>query len=207
MDCDTAREALSARIDGEEEGGRVAALDGHLRSCAACRVWEDRGRQALRATRVHLAEPVPDLTAAILAAAPSLTPRPRRAAADAEVLVLRLGLVMMAALQVIVALPELLVGTGGDAGVAHVLREQGAWQFGLAAGFLYAAFRPATGYALLPFVSVLAFVLTVTTVVDLVAGRTNALDEVAHLLPLAGAAVLWVGRHAAAPVSRGRALA
>lgn len=36
VDCDTSREALSARIDGEAE---PASPDEHLRTCAECREW------------------------------------------------------------------------------------------------------------------------------------------------------------------------
>jgi predicted anti-sigma-YlaC factor YlaD len=36
VDCDTAREALSARIDGEVE---PASPDDHFDTCAECREW------------------------------------------------------------------------------------------------------------------------------------------------------------------------
>lgn len=36
MDCDTCREALSARLDGEAE---PVVPDGHLHSCAGCQEW------------------------------------------------------------------------------------------------------------------------------------------------------------------------
>lgn len=36
MDCDTCREALSARIDGEAE---PTSPDEHLHSCAVCQEW------------------------------------------------------------------------------------------------------------------------------------------------------------------------
>ncbi|MCB0946449.1 MAG: zf-HC2 domain-containing protein, partial [Mycobacterium sp.] len=39
MDCDTAREALSARIDGEREPIPGARVDEHLAGCPACRDW------------------------------------------------------------------------------------------------------------------------------------------------------------------------
>ena len=40
MDCDTAREALSARIDGEREPIPAARVDEHVASCGPCRQWQ-----------------------------------------------------------------------------------------------------------------------------------------------------------------------
>ena len=40
MDCDTAREALSARIDGEREPIPAVRVDEHLAGCAPCRQWQ-----------------------------------------------------------------------------------------------------------------------------------------------------------------------
>ncbi|OBA83846.1 hypothetical protein A9W99_05365 [Mycobacterium sp. 1164966.3] len=39
MDCDIAREALSARLDGEREPVPSARVDEHLASCRQCRAW------------------------------------------------------------------------------------------------------------------------------------------------------------------------
>jgi RNA polymerase sigma-70 factor (ECF subfamily) len=39
VDCEVAREALSARIDGEREPVPSARLDEHLDQCADCRSW------------------------------------------------------------------------------------------------------------------------------------------------------------------------
>jgi predicted anti-sigma-YlaC factor YlaD len=39
MDCDRAREAISARIDGEDPGVPGDAIEAHLETCASCRGW------------------------------------------------------------------------------------------------------------------------------------------------------------------------
>lgn len=39
VDCDIAREALSARLDGEREPVPSARVDEHLTSCPPCRAW------------------------------------------------------------------------------------------------------------------------------------------------------------------------
>jgi predicted anti-sigma-YlaC factor YlaD len=41
MDCAFYREAISARIDGQEQALERDALDAHLASCQACRSWSD----------------------------------------------------------------------------------------------------------------------------------------------------------------------
>ena len=52
MNCDVAREALSARIDGEREPVPAARVDEHLESCAECRDWRDQAiAQAQALTR------------------------------------------------------------------------------------------------------------------------------------------------------------
>src|SRR5579863_9743924 len=68
MDCDRYREALSAQLDGEDLGLPAPALEDHLRGCRGCRMWADRAVAATRALRLRTPDPVPDLTASILAA-------------------------------------------------------------------------------------------------------------------------------------------
>ncbi|HYQ65265.1 zf-HC2 domain-containing protein [Actinophytocola sp.] len=61
MDCDTCREALSARLDGETE---PASPDEHLGSCPECQDWYVA---ATTLTGSWGAEPpAPDLTDAVL---------------------------------------------------------------------------------------------------------------------------------------------
>ncbi|MCV7066853.1 zf-HC2 domain-containing protein [Mycolicibacterium farcinogenes] len=44
VDCAVAREALSARLDGEREPVPSARVDEHLRDCGECAAWYDRAR-------------------------------------------------------------------------------------------------------------------------------------------------------------------
>lgn len=62
MDCETCREALSARLDGEPE---PAAPDEHLRSCPACQEWQKAATTLKKATRAADTPP-PDVTTAVL---------------------------------------------------------------------------------------------------------------------------------------------
>jgi len=183
VECSQCRDAVSARFDGEEPGAPDDVIDHHLDGCASCRSWAaDLGRLG-RALRVAPADPVPDLTAPILAAA---AVHRRRAAATPGPARVALALVGLA--QVVLALPGLL----GDATGAsvHVAREHGAWELALAAGLLVAALRPARTTGLLPVLAVLTATLLGSTALDVIAGNTTVAAESSHLLPLTGLAML-----------------
>jgi len=69
--CRDARNALSARLDGEETGVDATDLDVHLGGCADCRAWSAACRLPLRSPA-----PAPDLSARILDAMATADPRP-----------------------------------------------------------------------------------------------------------------------------------
>ncbi|MFT4128076.1 MAG: zf-HC2 domain-containing protein, partial [Gordonia sp. (in: high G+C Gram-positive bacteria)] len=77
MRCEVAREALSARIDGERETVPSIRVDEHLAGCAECADWFAALQtfsipSAARSLRVVGAGEDPDdLVAAVLAAAPA----------------------------------------------------------------------------------------------------------------------------------------
>ena len=195
MECSQCHDAVSARFDGEEPGVPDHLVDRHLARCAACRRWAADLFRLGPALRVTPAEPVPDLTAPILARAAADR---RRAAASPGPARVALALVGLA--QVVLALPGLL----GDASGAsvHVAREHGAWELALAAGLLVAAFRPARTTGLVPVLAVLTATLLGSTALDVVAGHTTVVAESGHLLPLTGLAMLvLVRRWSPAPVA------
>jgi predicted anti-sigma-YlaC factor YlaD len=74
MRCEDCREAISARLDGEElpDGApgadADAAVDRHLDGCAECRDFAERAAYVTRLARIRPAEPTPDLLPGILAA-------------------------------------------------------------------------------------------------------------------------------------------
>ena len=51
VDCEVAREALSARLDGEREPVPSSRVDEHLADCAACRAWFDQVASEARGLR------------------------------------------------------------------------------------------------------------------------------------------------------------
>jgi predicted anti-sigma-YlaC factor YlaD len=182
MRCDQSRDLLSARLDGEVTTDEVALLDRHLASCPDCTTFADDVHALDRLTRLTPADAVPDLTAAVMAAHDPVRD-PRRQAA-------RWSLVVVAAAQLLVALPSLLTGSGGD--TVHATRELGSWSAALAVGLLVAAWQPARAKGMLPLGIVLAGVLSLGALFDIAAGTTAGAGESIHLLEVAGIALLWL---------------
>ncbi|MBS4727709.1 zf-HC2 domain-containing protein [Mycobacterium sp. SM1] len=75
MDCKSCREALSARLDNEEEFASSAAVDDHLSECPACRRWQAEAIALTRALRVRPAVKTPDLVAEVLGAVQAIPAR------------------------------------------------------------------------------------------------------------------------------------
>jgi hypothetical protein len=69
MQCDRLREAISARIDGEDPGLLDWALDAHLGVCAGCRAWQQRADAVTRRARLGGLFLDHDLTPKVIAAA------------------------------------------------------------------------------------------------------------------------------------------
>lgn len=190
MRCESIREALSARLDGEASDLGDAAVDAHLHTCRDCSAWSEELGVLHRMVRVREAEVVPDLTTAILGAAPAASVTPWRAVRTERVSVARWALFVVALTQLVLAAPALLLGEDAGATV-HVARELGSFDVALAVGLLVAAWQPARAWGLLPVVAALALVMGGTAVLDVVRGTATSVGEAHHLLDLAGVAVLW----------------
>jgi len=206
MECENYRLGISARLDGEDAGVDDAALAWHLANCEACRRFEAEAMSLTRTVRVAAAEPVPDLAPAIMAAInEERTAASRKPRFDPQAL--RGGLIALAIVQMVLALPVLLFGRDAGAPV-HIAREVGSFDFALAVGFLFVGWRPARAYGMLPLVATLVACLGIATAVDLVRGTATFLNESAHLLDLMGLAAVWgLTRPGAYPGSSGTRLA
>ena len=205
MECTHFREAISARLDGEEAGMPAAALDAHLAGCRACRAWSEELTGLHRLVRVRSADHVPDLTAEIVDA---FVPAPGRRSAwrlvHGEVVSnARWALFAVALTQLVLAGPALLLGEDSGATV-HVARELGAFDVALAVGLLVAAWQPLRAWGLLPVAAALALVMAGTAVLDLVDGSTDTAGEAHHLLDVAGVLLLWLVAREARPDLRSR---
>jgi predicted anti-sigma-YlaC factor YlaD len=189
MRCTRFREAVSARIDGEDPGLPTRAIDAHLAECPDCRAWADAAASpALRS----VASPAgPDaLDPALLAR----LVRPTAAAAPARhgllsTLEWRVVLAVIGLLQVALAWPGGILDDGHAS--IHLAHELTAWDMGLAAGFLVVAWRPARAWGMLPLVGVLVAAMVVTSGFDLVWGHALLGRETVHVLALAGLGCVW----------------
>lgn len=199
MDCERAREAISALVDGEDPGVLRAAVDAHVDRCPGCRAWHEDVTGLARATRVAPADPVPDLTDTILASAnpralsassPAQStgywPKVRRRSAARHA---RLALTFVGLFQLGLAVPALLFGADVAASL-HVAHELASWEVALGVGFLVAAARPARAYGMVPLVAVLVACLLSTTALDVVDGHAGAAESL-HVVELLGLAFLW----------------
>jgi predicted anti-sigma-YlaC factor YlaD len=178
MGCATWREALSARLDGESIGLDEALLDAHVAACADCRRHAAGLERLHRMVRIAPADVVPDRTEEILAA---VTRRglPR----IGLVLVLRWVLVLIAATEMGMSMPEFLSRwhTGG---------ELGTWGIATAIGFLSVAARPQRAGGMFPMLACAALLTTYVSTRDVADGATFMSREWPHSLLLAGVGVL-----------------
>ncbi|HET9256460.1 MAG TPA: zf-HC2 domain-containing protein [Pseudonocardiaceae bacterium] len=189
MDCAQCREALSARLDGEESAAERDAIEEHLTGCAVCRRFADDAARVTRLARTAAAAPEPDVVAAVLAAAP----RSRRPRLIRSLRVL-LGVVGLA--QAELGLAAMLgAHTSGHAAqgvvmqgasVAHFAHESAAWNLALGVGFLWVAWRSSRPSGMVPTLATFVTALTVLVVVDAMAGGVDTMRLLAHGLVVLG---------------------
>jgi predicted anti-sigma-YlaC factor YlaD len=190
MECDRAREAISARIDGEDPGLPASALEAHLAGCADCQDWQQRAHELTRRARLGGPFLDRDLTPQVLVAVPPAPAGRRRELAR------RAGLVAVALAQFAITVPLLCLGHDSGAGT-HAAHELGSFDLALAIAFAIGAVRPALSAGLAWPCGTAAAGLVVTAVIDLVGGATIGADEAQHLIAAAGAALLfWQARTA-----------
>jgi predicted anti-sigma-YlaC factor YlaD len=190
MECDEAREAISARIDGEDGGLPDDAVEAHLAGCADCRAWRQRAYAVTRRARLGGVFLDRDLTPAVMAAIP---PAPgSRPVTRAS----RAALIVLAAVQLAVTVPLLILGHDHEAG-AHAAHELGSFDLALAIAFCVGAIRPVLSAGLAWPCGIAAVGLAGTAMADLIGGQAIGADEAQHLIALAGAALLfWQARAA-----------
>jgi predicted anti-sigma-YlaC factor YlaD len=187
MRCTTIREALSARLDGEDPAVSDHDIDAHLGRCGDCATFALAAGVLDGVVERAPRDGVP-LDPAVLA---SLT----APADDAAGGLLRTGewRVVLAAItlvQMVVAWPGVLLHDGHAS--VHLAHELTAWDIGLAVGFLVAAVRPARAWGMLPLAAVLVAFMAGASALDVVSGHALLGREVVHVLELAGVGVLWV---------------
>ncbi|MGH3899276.1 MAG: zf-HC2 domain-containing protein [Pseudonocardiaceae bacterium] len=189
MDCTQCREALSARLDGEESAVERRTIDTHLAACVSCRRFADEAARVTRLARTTVATQQPDVVEAVLAAAP----RPRRPRLVTALRIL-LGLVGLAQLEIALVgvLTAQSAGHGNQAvmlegaSIAHLAHESAAWNLALGVGFLWVARRSSPTSGMVPTLATFVAVLAALVVLDVVAGRVDPERFLLHGLVLLG---------------------
>lgn len=206
MDCDVAREALSARIDGEREPVPAARVDEHLSTCDQCSAWYARAVEQTQQLRRLAGR---SQVAAVAAPSPAPASRLIRPAVDTW---LRWTLAVVGVLQVALAAAQAFgvnVGTS-DAGHhammgGHLLNESTAWSAALGVVMIVAAARPTAAAGLAGVLAVFTAILTAYVVSDAISGAVSLDRILSHLPVLAGtvlALLLWRKTGASGPEPR-----
>lgn len=207
MDCDLAREALSARIDGEQEPVSAARVDAHLSACPRCRVWHDRAAgqtENLRARAVAAGLRPPR---AGDAADVDSRERSRRLASYAVFTWARWSLGLVGVLSIVVTTVQALAGAGDLAATdAHLLGESVAWSTAIGVVMIVAAVRPTAAAGLAGVLVAYSAVLAAYVVVDAAKGAVTLLKEGIHLPVVVGAVLallVWRGARSPRPSPEG----
>jgi predicted anti-sigma-YlaC factor YlaD len=186
MECDEARTAISASIDGD--AGLSDAVAAHLADCLECRLWEERAHVLTRAAL----RPVADVAAPTPAGVPRSFIRNRW---------LRIALAW-GGLLLVVWNVSAIVAPGGEPGAVHLSRHQAAFSAALGLTYLVVAWRPDRAYGLVPFAAIFTVTLGVTGLVDIVRGTSTVGAESVHVVEIVGLVVLWVLGAGAGPGRR-----
>ncbi|GIJ76131.1 Predicted anti-sigma-YlaC factor YlaD, contains Zn-finger domain [Micromonospora phaseoli] len=199
MGCEQWREILSAQLDGEATTTEQRTVGVHLETCVGCRAWLDSAARVTRRARTQVVTSLPDLTGAILAAAPPAPPRrrwrelvaaagPGRRGAPhvgraALVTGLRAALGLLGAVQLVLGLAQIgraELGQHLHATGQHLWHESAAWNVAVGAGFLFVALRRTSPSGLLPMLSAFVITLVLLSVNDLVAAQVAVERLVSH---------------------------
>ena len=154
MNCEAAREGISALLDGEQPGLERSSLDAHLAGCRACRAWREEAHE-LTGGPADIRLPIPAPSASLMRA---LRQAERRRHWWRSLALTRGALALVAVGQLVVTIPALLLGTDHEAPI-HVAHELGAFDMALAVGFLVAVLRPSRAQGMRTLVGCAALLL------------------------------------------------
>jgi predicted anti-sigma-YlaC factor YlaD len=201
MRCEQCREALSARLDGEDDPAERAAADVHLAGCAGCRQWYDAAATVTRLVRTSLVTDDVRVSDTILDAAPG----PGRARLA---LTLRVGLAALGAAQFLLGAAQIAglagiqhahtLGVGlAAADPGHLWHESAAWNVAVGAGFAWIALRRTRPAGIVPTLTAFVAVLSLLTIGDVIAGQVTVDRVFSHAFIVAGYVIILVLSHPA----------
>ncbi|MDH6194635.1 putative anti-sigma-YlaC factor YlaD [Mycobacterium frederiksbergense] len=195
MDCVVAREALSARLDGEREPVPSARVDEHLRVCRECATWYDRA-EVLALQLRGLSD------VGLIGAAGARTNHSRSVLSGLRRCfsrrVLTITIVVIGLVQVALAVAQavgmdfgMVAAHHGSASGAHLLNESTAWSAALGIATIAMAFRPRIAPGLACVLVAYCGFLAYYVVSDALAGQVTAVRVLSHL-PVALAAIVSI---------------
>jgi len=189
VDCERCRELLSASLDGEVSDLEAEAMERHVARCGPCAAFRTRLRTLQVVARPQTDEPLGDDVDREHRAerlVERLAWSPGSEAPDWA----RYGLLAVALMQVVVAVPQLVASGSGIA--AHDQHHLGAWEAAFGVSLVIVAWQPERARGLLPFAAALSIGLVLTAASDAIGGRVSAMAESYHLLQVAGLVLLWI---------------
>lgn len=196
MRCDAAREALSARLDGERPQALAQQVDAHLESCRRCRSWLIGA--AVQTRRMASVEPGdgPDLVAKIMASIGEESSGRQRRMRWLRAHYRRWGLIAVGLFQVAIAAAQI---SGIDFGMVsghmhgamsgeHLMHESTAWLLALGLAMVAAGVWPVTAIGVAAITGVYSVALLGYVIVDAFAGEVTATRIASHMPLLLGLA-------------------
>lgn len=199
MRCEDCRDAISARMDGEDAGVAPGAVDDHLAGCAGCRAFADRAAHVTRLARLRPAEDLPDVLPGVLAAldAGESRPAPPRTARAIARDAVRVALAALAVGQLALALSGIIAAAGAagadrlaGASIAHLTHESAAWNLALGVAFAVATTGPRRASGLVPVIGAFVALLACLSALDALAGHVAAGRLLGHLPAVVGLVLL-----------------
>jgi len=194
MRCDVAREALSARLDGERPQVLAQQVDAHLEACRSCRAWLIGA--AVQTRRLASIEPGqgPDLAEKILARAGQQSTAHHRGMRWLRSHYRRWGLIGVGVFQVAIAAAQI---SGIDFGMVsahmhgamsgeHLMHESTAWLLALGLAMVAAGIWPVTAIGVAAITGVYSLALLSYVVVDAFDGEVTATRIASHVPVLLG---------------------
>jgi RNA polymerase sigma-70 factor (ECF subfamily) len=193
MRCDVAREALSARLDGERPQVLAQQVDAHLQSCGRCRAWLIGA--AVQTRRLASIEPRqgPDLAAKIMASLSASTAPQHRWLRALRSHYRRWGLIAVGVFQVAIATAQIsgidfgmVSHTHGAMSGEHLLHESTAWLLALGLAMIAAGIWPVAAIGVAAIVGAYSVALVGYEVVDAFEGEETAARIASHVPLLVG---------------------
>ncbi|BCO67852.1 hypothetical protein MINTM007_24630 [Mycobacterium intracellulare] len=196
MRCDVAREALSARLDGERPQVLAQQVDAHLESCRSCRSWLiGAAAQTRRFASVAPGEG-PDLVDKIMASIDDQASGHPRWMRWLRSHYRRWGLIAVGLFQVAIAAAQI---SGVDFGMVsghmhgamsgeHLMHESTAWLLALGLAMVAAGVWPASASGVAAITGVYSVALLGYVIVDAFDGQVTATRIASHMPLLLGLA-------------------